>query len=311
MVAAAPDDRQQLVQQIARVLTGNPQLLAALGGAGGAAAPGDCTTCQRCDNQCPSSAPDAVRSLVTGSTGARVSGRLGVSGVPQDLAKYIDHTLLKADATYSDIDQLCDEARKFGFASVCVNPVHVRRCSQALRGSSVKTCTVIGFPLGATRKEVKALEARQSLRDGATELDMVINVGALKSGDHATVLEDIRLVREVAHEGGALLKVIIETALLTDAEKVKACELSKQARADFVKTSTGFSTAGATSHDVALMAQAVDRRLGVKASGGVRSAEDAKNMIAAGATRIGASVGIQIVREMRGESKPGAAGAGY
>ncbi len=313
MAVAAPDDKSQLVQQITRVLSNNPELLAALaGGSGGGGVPGSgCNTCQRCDNQCPRSAPDAVRSLVTSTTGARVSGRLGVTGVPQDLAKYIDHTLLKADATYADVDQLCEEARTYGFASVCVNPVHVRRCSQSLRGSAVKTCTVIGFPLGATRKEVKALEARQALRDGATELDMVINVGALKSADHATVLEDIRLVREVAHEGGAILKVIIETALLTDAEKVTACELSKQARADFVKTSTGFSTAGATSQDVALMAQAVDHRLGVKASGGVRSAADAKNMIAAGATRIGASVGIQIVREMRGESKPGAAGAGY
>ncbi len=311
MVAPAPDNKNQLIQQITRVLSGNPQLLSAFGGGGGGVPGSDCNTCSRCDHQCPSSASDAVRSLVKGKSGARVSGRLGVSEVPEDLAKYIDHTLLKADATYAQIDQLCDEARKYGFASVCVNPVHVRRTAQALRGTSVKSCTVIGFPLGATRKEVKALEARQALRDGATELDMVINVGALKSGDDKTVYEDIRLVREVAHEGGAILKVIIETALLTDAEKVTACELSKKARADFVKTSTGFSTAGATSEDVALMAQAVDHRLGVKASGGVRSASDAQSMIAAGATRIGASVGIQIVREMRGESKPGSAGAGY
>lgn len=307
-MVAAPDNKQQLIQQITRVLSGSPHFLNVLNSGSQS---GGCGTCQNCDHQCPTSAPDAVRSLLKGRTDARVSGRLGVRDIPQDLAKYIDHTLLKADATYAEIDQLCDEARKYGFASVCVNPFHVRRCKTALRGTDVKTCTVIGFPLGATPKEVKALEARQALRDGATELDMVVNIGALKSGDLQTVYEDIRLVREAAHEGGALLKVIIETALLTDAEKVAACEQSKRARADFVKTSTGFSTAGATSEDVALMARAVDHRLGVKASGGVRSAEDAQKMIAAGATRIGASVGIKIVQEARGELKPGSAGAGY
>ena len=309
-MVAAPDDKQQLIQQITRVLSGSPHLLSVLN-TGTSRTGGTCNTCQHCDNQCPSTAPDAVRSLVKGQPDARVSGRLGVKNVPQDLAKYIDHTLLRADASYAEIDQLCDEARKYGFASVCVNPFHVRRCKQSLRGTDVKTCTVIGFPLGATPKEVKALEARQALRDGAKELDMVINIGALKSGDLETVYQDIRLVREAAHEGGALLKVIIETALLTDAEKVAACQQAKRARADFVKTSTGFSTAGATSEDVALMARAVDHRLGVKASGGVRSADDAHKMIAAGATRIGASVGIKIVRETRGELEPGAAGAGY
>ena len=310
VVAKAPDNKQQLVQQITAVLARNPDLLASLAPAAGA--PGlNCTTCNRCDHHCPSSAPDVVRSLVKGKTGARVAGRLGVRNVPEDVARTIDHTLLKADATYEQIDQLCSEARQYGFASVCVNSVHVKRAKQALRGSSVKTCTVIGFPLGAMRKEVKALEARQAIRDGAEELDMVINVGALKSGDTQTVYEDIRLIREVAHEGGAILKVIIETALLTDAEKITACELSKKARADFVKTSTGFSSAGATSEDVALMARAVENRLGVKASGGVRSAKDAENMIAAGATRIGASVGVRIVREMRGQTTVGSAGAGY
>jgi deoxyribose-phosphate aldolase len=307
-MVAAPDQKQQLIQQITRVLSDSPELLSTLDT--GVVA-GGCKTCQNCDNQCPTSAPDAVRSLVRGRPASRVSGRLGVRNVPEDLAKYIDHTLLRANATYAEIDQLCDEARQYGFASVCVNPVHVRRCQLALRGSDVKTCTVIGFPLGATPREVKALEARRALRDGAQELDMVINIGALKSRDLQGVYEDIRLVREVAHEGNALLKVIIETALLTDDEKVAACREAARARADFVKTSTGFSTKGATSEDVALMAQAVGHKLGVKASGGVRSAGDAQKMIAAGATRIGASVGIKIVREMRGEQQAGSASAGY
>jgi len=295
-----------LVDQIAKVLTANPSLLGGIA----AGAPGNvCTTCNMCDHMCAKSAPDAVRSL-TRSKGARVSGRLGMRSVPRDVAKLIDHTLLKADSTYSQIDQLCAEAREFGFASVCVNPVHVKRCANNLRGAESKVCTVIGFPLGATTKEIKAMEARRALRDGARELDMVINIGALKSGDYDTVYQDIRLVREVAHEGGAILKVIIETALLTDEEKVQACLLSARARADYVKTSTGFSTSGANTKDVALMARAVDHKLGVKASGGVRGIADANKMVAAGATRIGASVGIKIVKESKGAPVT-AGGSGY
>ncbi len=318
-MAQSPPDHERLVERISAVLSANPRLLSVLSAGGPAAgAPGNvCTTCNQCDNQCAQTAPDAVRSLVSGGSlvrgkgSARVSARLGVSSVPRDLAKFIDHTLLKADATYDDIDQLCAEARKYGFASVCVNPVHVRRCALALRGSEVLVCTVIGFPLGANAKEIKAMEARRAIREGAREVDMVINIGALKSGDVEAVYEDIRLVREVAHEGGALLKVIIETALLTDEEKVQACLASKRARADFVKTSTGFSKSGATAADVALMARAVDHRLGVKASGGVRSAADAQAMIGAGATRIGASVGIKIVQEARGEKVTAGGGSGY
>jgi len=295
-----------LVEQIAKVLSANPTLLGAVG------APGNvCTTCNVCDHMCAKSAPDAVRALTQRATGARVSGRLGIRDVPKDVAKLIDHTLLKADSTYDQIDQLCAEAREFGFASVCVNPVHVKRCVKQLRGAESKVCTVIGFPLGATTKEIKAMEARRALRDGARELDMVINIGALKSGDHKTVYEDIRLVREVAHEGGAILKVIIETALLTDDEKVQACLLSARARADYVKTSTGFSTSGANAKDVALMARAVDHKLGVKASGGVRGIADANKMVAAGATRIGASVGIKIVKESRGAPVKATSGGGY
>jgi deoxyribose-phosphate aldolase len=252
-----------------------------------------------------------VRGLLKIAGRGRVRGRLGVRGVPRDIAKLIDHTLLKPEASYSQIDQLCSEAREYSFASVCVNPVHVKRCAKLLRGSDVLVCTVIGFPLGATPKEVKALEARRALRDGARELDMVLNIGALKSGDHQTVFDDIRLVREVAHEGRAKLKVIIETALLSDEEKVTACVLAKRARADFVKTSTGFSKGGATAHDVALMARAVNHQLEVKASGGVRNLDDANKMVAAGATRIGASMGIAIANEAKGEKVQSTGGSGY
>jgi deoxyribose-phosphate aldolase len=232
----------------------------------------------------------------------RLLGSPGIEGVPEDLAKLIDHTLLRPDATYADIDKLCDEAAKYGFASVCVNPVHVKRCAQRLRGAASVVCTVVGFPLGATPSEIKALEARRAIRDGAREVDMVLAIGALKSGDHRYVYDDIRAVAEAAHDGRAILKVILETALLTDEEKVAACVAAKRARADFVKTSTGFAKGGATVHDVSLMAKAVDHRLGVKASGGVGSAADAQKMIEAGATRIGASVGVKIVQEAKGQT---------
>jgi deoxyribose-phosphate aldolase len=193
---------------------------------------------------------------------------------------------------------------------VCVNPVHVKRCAERLKGAKPVVCTVIGFPLGANPREIKALEARRAIRDGAREVDMVIAIGALKSGDHRTVYEDIRMVAEAARDGGALLKVIIETALLTDEEKVAACVLSKKAQADFVKTSTGFAKGGATEHDVALMAKAVDFKLGVKASGGIKSAADAERMVQAGASRIGASVGVKIAAEARGKPVPKGASAG-
>lgn len=328
-MAASTNEHERLVEQISRVLSSNPRFLTVLGAAGRAAGdraaggPGNvCMTCNQCDNQCAQTAPDVVRSLVRFDNArfdnarfdkgaSRVSSRLGASKVPKDLAKLIDHTLLKAEATYADIDQLCAEAREHGFASVCVNPVHVRRCALALRGSDSLVCTVIGFPLGANAKEIKAMEARRAVREGAREVDMVINIGSLKSGDIEAVYEDIRAVREVAHEGGAILKVIIETALLTDEEKVQACLAAKRARADFVKTSTGFSKSGATAADVALMARAVDQKLGVKASGGVKSADDAQKLIGAGATRIGASVGIKIVQEARGEAVAQSSGGGY
>jgi len=296
-MASGSSEYERLVAQITKVLAANPGILGALHGSGGGAIA--CATCSTCNGHCASQAPESVRSLVKSAPGSRVSSNLGMTGVPRDIAKLIDHTLLRADATYAEIDQLCDEAREYGFASVCVNPIYVKRCAERLRGASSLVCTVIGFPLGATPREVKALEARRALRDGARELDMVIAIGALKSGDHQAVFDDIRLVREVARDSGALLKVIIETALLTDEEKIAASVLSRRARADFVKTSTGFSKSGATAHDVALMARAVDHKLGVKASGGVKSAADAREMILAGATRIGASVGLKIVQEVQ------------
>jgi deoxyribose-phosphate aldolase len=244
--------------------------------------------------------PEQLRKVVENGAD-RVSFHGDAEDVPRDLAKFIDHTLLRPDATADEIDTMCDEALEFGFASVCINPTWVKRSAERLRGSEVKVCTVIGFPLGATPPEIKATEARRALRDGAREVDMVINIGALKSGDLDLVLADIEKVVDAAHEGGAIAKVILETALLTDEEKVIAASLAKKAKADFVKTSTGFSGGGATVYDVALMRETVGPSMGVKASGGVRTLEDAEDMIAAGATRIGASAGVQIVGGTEGD----------
>lgn len=239
----------------------------------------------------------------------RIGIVLGETATAHDWASLIDHTLLKPEATDSDIEKLCQEAAQFGFASVCVNPTWVKRAAEILKGSGVPVCTVIGFPLGATLPDVKAFEARRAIFNGAREVDMVINVGALKSGDICTVEDDIRAVAEAAHENGVLLKVIIETALLTDDEKVKACIASKNAGADFVKTSTGFAKGGATADDVALMRRTVGSELGVKASGGVKGIDDARAMFEAGATRIGASVGVKIAQEASGIKSNITAGA--
>ncbi|HPS78396.1 MAG TPA: deoxyribose-phosphate aldolase [Thermoanaerobaculaceae bacterium] len=216
------------------------------------------------------------------------------------LAKLIDHTLLRPDATRGDIEKLCREAVQCGFYSVCVNPSHVPQAAALVRGSGVKVCAVVGFPLGAQTPDIKALESRRAIREGAREIDMVINIGALKGGDDTLVLKDIRGVVEACKDGRALCKVILETALLTDEEKVRACEISMRAGADFVKTSTGFSSGGATAEDIALMARTVaPRKLGVKASGGVRTYADAVRMIEAGATRIGSSNSVKILGEAR------------
>lgn len=210
-----------------------------------------------------------------------------------NLAKYIDHTLLKPQAAREDFEKLCQEARQYGFFSVCVNPYWVPFCKEQLKGSEVKVCTVIGFPLGANTTETKVFEAKDALQNGADELDMVINLGAVKSGDWDTVFKDIEAVRNVGKD--FTLKVIIETSVLTDEEKIKVCELSAQAGADFVKTSTGFTGGGATAEDVRLMRAHVPENVQVKASGGVRTREDFDAMVAAGATRIGASAGVKII----------------
>jgi len=230
----------------------------------------------------------------------RIGIVLGETATAHDWASLIDHTLLKPEASLADIKKLCREAAEFGFASVCVNPAYVKDAAEFLKGSNVPVCTVIGFPLGATLPDVKAYEARRAIFNGAREVDMVINIGALKSGDDCLVEDDIRAVVEAAHQDHILCKVIIETALLTDEEKVRACLAAKNAGADFVKTSTGFAKGGATANDVALMRRTVGSALGVKASGGVKGIDDARAMFEAGATRIGASVGVKIAQEASG-----------
>ncbi|HVQ55584.1 MAG TPA: deoxyribose-phosphate aldolase [Pyrinomonadaceae bacterium] len=261
------------------------------------------------DDYCPSFCSADVQRIVDAGA-ERIGIVLGETATAHDWASLIDHTLLKPEASEADIRKLCDEAAQFGFASVCVNPTWVKQAATFLRGTGVPVCTVIGFPLGATLPDVKAYEARRAIFNGAREVDMVINVGALKSGDDCAVEDDIRVVSEAAHENGVLCKVIIETALLTDEEKVRACLAAKNAGADFVKTSTGFSKGGATVHDISLMRRTVGAALGVKASGGVKGIDDARAMFEAGATRIGASVGVKIAQEAEG-LKPAASTSAY
>lgn len=246
------------------------------------------------DGSCAVHSPEKVREMVANGAG-RISFSGAAAEVPRDLARYLDHTLLKPEASASDIDKLCAEAIEYGFAAVCVNPTWVKRAAENVRGSDVKVASVVGFPLGATPSENKAMETRRAIRDGAREIDMVINIGALKSGDHDAVRKDIEKVSDACREAGARNKVIIEAALLTDEEKVIASYLAKQAKADYVKTSTGFGPGGATVHDVLLMRETVGPDMGIKAAGGIHSAEDVQEMIAAGATRIGASAGVAIV----------------
>ena len=253
------------------------------------------SSCNHCDHNGVQHQPDVARQALQNGA-VRLSATLGVRNVAADIAQYIDHTLLKPDASQEQIAQLCHEALEYNFAAVCVNSTNVRLCSQLLKGSPVHVCTVVGFPLGATPTEVKSFEAQQAIQDGATEVDMVINIGALKSREYDLVQRDIAAVTRTCHNGGAICKVIIEAALLTDEEKVKACELAKAAGVDYVKTSTGFGPGGATLHDVALMRQVVGPSIGVKAAGGIRTFDDAKAMISAGATRVGASASVKIVQ---------------
>src|SRR5436305_4089565 len=252
-----------------------------------------------CTSDCFNRCPERMHRVVDAGA-ARIGLVLGHDGSARRWGSLIDHKVLRPDAKERDIKILCEEAAQYHFASVCVNPTWVRACTCHLQGSGVPVCTVIGFPLGATLPDVKAYEARRAIMDGAREVDMVINVGALKSGDDCLVEHDIRSVVEVAHEHDVTCKVIIETALLTDDEKVRACQAAKNAGADFVKTSTGFSKGGATVADIALMRRVVGSELGVKASGGVKSMADARAMVEAGARCIGASVGVKIAQEAAG-----------
>jgi deoxyribose-phosphate aldolase len=218
------------------------------------------------------------------------------------IAKMIDHTLLKANATKEEVIKLCKEAKKYGFASVCINPIWVKTAAELLKNTNIAVCTVIGFPLGANTTEIKVFETKNAIENGATEIDMVINVGALKDKENKLVLKDIQSVVEMA-KGKAIVKVIIETCLLNEEEKIRACEISVQAGANFVKTSTGFSSGGATAEDVKLMRSIVGPNIGVKASGGIRSKEDLKKMADAGANRIGASSGVEIVKGLKAQSE--------
>jgi deoxyribose-phosphate aldolase len=243
--------------------------------------------------------------------GATRLGMHAEGGAPGTVASLIDHTLLKPDATRQDVERLCAEAAEHGFATVCVNPAWVALCAARLRSTPVRVCAVVGFPLGATTADVKHFETHRVLFDGAREVDMVINIGALKSGDARTVEKDIEAVTGPCRAAGATSKVIIEAAYLTDEEKIVACTLAKAAGADFVKTSTGFGPGGATVADVALMRRVVGAEMGVKAAGGVRDLEGLKAMVAAGASRVGASAGVRIVGQSQGGAPSGASAAGY
>jgi deoxyribose-phosphate aldolase len=253
--------------------------------------------------------PERLRGVI--DAGATRLGVHATGGAVGTVSGMIDHTLLKPDAAQPDIERLCREAAEFHFATVCVNPIWVATAARLLRGSGVGVCSVVGFPLGATPADVKTYETRRAIFDGATEIDMVINIGALKSGDLRTVERDLEAVVEPCRQCSVVSKVIIEAALLVDDEKITACTLAKAAGADFVKTSTGFASGGATAADVALMRRVVGADMGVKAAGGVRDLEGLKAMVAAGATRVGASAGVKIVQESRGQKSAAASGSGY
>ena len=250
--------------------------------------------CPGCVQRCVQTCAKNTKQIIAAGAD-RVSASEKLTKIDPAIAALIDHTILKPEATRTDVIKVCREARQYNFASVCVNPYWVPLVRNELAGSPVKVCTVVGFPLGATSTEAKVAETAAALRAGAQEIDMVINVGALRSGDHEAVKLDIQEVVRVSHEARAIVKVILETALLDDNQKAVACTLSKLAGADFVKTSTGFGPAGATTHDIALMRSVVGPEMGVKASGGVRTLQDVQAMAAAGATRIGASASVKIV----------------
>ena len=290
-----PDPLDELVQAVV------DEVLARLGIGSATPVPApahdaDSRVCAECDGRCVWSCADRVHRVMDAGAD-RVSSSAGLPEVEPSIARLIDHTLLKPDATRAEIEALCREAVRYGFAAVCVNPWHVPLAAARVRGSEVRVCAVVGFPLGATLTRVKVFEAEEAIKLGAQELDMVMNVGALKSGDEALLAADIRAVVEATHRGGALCNVIIETALLTKDEKVRASVTAALAGADFVKTSTGFASSGATAEDVALIRAAVGRSVGVKAAGGIRTLANVQAMAAAGATRIGASAGVRIFQQ--------------
>jgi deoxyribose-phosphate aldolase len=292
-----PRDLQRLVEIITEEVMRAQQ--------GSASAPAQCS-CHAVLYDC---CPDRIRGVL--EAGASRIGLHATGGAAGGVAAMIDHTLLKPDATRQDIEKLCREAAQFHFATVCVNPAWVALSANLLHGSGVGVCSVVGFPLGATTSDVKHYETRRAIFDGASEIDMVINIGALKSGDLTVVERDISAVVQPCREAKVVSKVILEVALLTDDEKIAACTLSKAAGADFVKTSTGFASGGATAADVALMRRVVGADMGVKAAGGVRDYESLKTMVAAGATRVGASAGVKIVQESTGHKTTASAGTGY
>lgn len=292
-----PQDLQRLIEIITEeVMTAQRRA---------ATAPSQCS-CHAVLYDC---CPDRLRGVL--DAGASRIGLHATGGAAGTVASMIDHTLLKPDATRRDIEKLCGEAAQFHFATVCVNPAWVALSSRLLRGSGVGVCSVVGFPLGATTADVKHYETRRAIFDGASEIDTVINIGALKSGDLKVVERDISAVVGPCREANVVSKVIIEVALLNDDEKIAACTLSKTVGADFVKTSTGFASGGATAADVALMRRVVGADMGVKAAGGVRDYEGLKAMVAAGATRVGASAGVKIVQESQGQKTTAQAPAGY
>lgn len=295
---------QSEFEQMVRIVTEEVvRYLGAPGTAVSRGAVGDNEICPDCDLNCAEKCARKTRAVVEAGAD-RISCGPSVVELEAGFAGLIDHTLLKPEASRDDIRKLCQEAVRFGFASVCVNPWNVPLAAELVRGTKVKVCTVIGFPLGATLSRVKIHEAEEAIKLGAQEVDMVINIGALKSGQDDVVESDIRGVVEVAHRGGAICKVIFETSLLIVEEKVRAALASKRAGADFVKTSTGFSTGGATAEDVALMRAVAGSGIGVKASGGVRTFDDLKKMVCAGATRIGASASVKIMEQAAGSAAP-------
>jgi len=298
------------IENVVRLAT--EEVLRYLSATGGLKTPGidrDDEVCPGCDQNCAEKCSRKTRAVVDAGAD-RISCGPAVVQLDAGFAGLIDHTLLKPEASRDEIQKLCQEAARFGFASVCINPWNVPLAAELLRGTSVKVCTVVGFPLGATLSQVKIYEAEEAIKLGAQEIDMVINIGALKSGQDDVVEADIRGVVEASHRGGAICKVILETALLTVEEKVRGSAATKRAGADFVKTSTGFSTAGATAEDVALMRAVVGSEIGVKAAGGVRSFEDLKKMVCAGATRIGASASVKIMEQAVGTASPSTTAAG-